>query len=154
MEAVLAMLAGNIPGLRLRLAGLCGQPHVFGHAYQAALAESAVGLNVSRRNDVTLYSSDRLAQMAGNGLAILIDRATGYGSLFGDAEMAFFSSLDELVAQTRSLVAEPARRCAMAAAGRARYHALFNETIVARYLVEVACDAHDPKTYAWPTLVA
>jgi hypothetical protein len=58
------------------------------------------------------------------------------------------------VAQTRSLVAEPARRCAMAAAGRARYHALFNETIVARYLVEVACDAHDPKTYAWPTLVA
>jgi hypothetical protein len=154
MEALIGALMRSIPRLRLRVAGLLGQPHVFGHAYQAALAESAIGLNVSRRNDVALYSSDRLAQMAGNGLAILIDRASFYGSLFSDDEMAFFSSLDELAAQTRRLVAEPARRCAMAAAGRARYHALFNETAIARYLVEVACGTHDPKDYAWPTLVA
>jgi len=154
MERLLAMLARRVPGLRLRLAGLCGRPHVFGHAYQAALAETAVGLNVSRRNDVALYSSDRLAQMAGNGLAILIDRATGYDRLFSDEQMVFFGSLDELAAQTRRLVAEPAWRCEVATAGRARYHGLFNETAVARYLIEVACDAHDPKNYAWPTLAA
>jgi hypothetical protein len=154
MEALLKMLMGAIPRLRLRVAGLSGQPHVFGHAYQAALAETAIGLNVSRRNDVPLYSSDRLAQMAGNGLAILMDRASFYGSLFSDNEMAFFASLDELASQTRRLVAEPALRCAMAAAGRHRYHALFNETSIARYLVEVATGTHDPKNYAWPTLVA
>jgi hypothetical protein len=154
MEWLLATLTRGVPALRLRLAGLFGHPHVYGHAYQAALTEAAIGLNISRRNDVMLYSSDRLAQMAGNGLAILMDRATGYDRLFGPAEMAFFSSVEELAARTRTLVADPAWRCAVAAAGRARYHALFNETCIARYLVEVACDAHDPKTYAWPTLVA
>jgi hypothetical protein len=154
MESLLASLIRAMPALRLRLAGLFGQPHVYGHAYQAALAETAIGLNVSRRNDVALYSSDRLAQMAGNGLAILMDRATGYDRLFGPSEMAFFATLDDLAAHTRALVADPALRCAMAAAGRARYHALFNETAVARYLVEVASDAHNPKSYAWPTLVA
>lgn len=154
MEAFLGQLKAAAPGVRLRLAGLAGQPHLGGQAYQAALAQSAIGLNVSRRNDVKLYSSDRLAQMAGNGLAILIDRGTGYGEVFRPDEMAFFSTFDELAAQLRRLVAEPAWRCAMAAAGRARYHALFNETVVARYVMEVAFDAHDPTRYAWPTLIA
>jgi hypothetical protein len=153
MELFFARLRAAVPGVRLKLAGLEGQPHLGGHAYQSALVQSAVGLNVSRRNDVAFYSSDRLAQMAGNGLAILIDRGTLYDRLFGPDEMAFFSSFEEMSAQLRRLVAEPAWRCAVAEAGRARYHALFNETLVARYVMEVAFDAHDPKTYVWPTLV-
>ena len=154
MALLMQRLTVEAPGLRTHLAGLAGKPPVFGHAYQVALSQSAIGLNVSRRNDVYLYSSDRLAQIAGNGLAILIDRATGYDRLFTPDDMVFFGSFEELAAQTRLLVADPARRCAIAAAGRARYHALFNETAIANYLVEVACDAHDPKNYEWPTLAA
>jgi hypothetical protein len=153
MEALLDRLCRQVPGLRLNMAGLGGHPAVFGHAYQAALAQSAIGLNVSRRNDVLLYSSDRLAQLAGNGLAVLIDRATGYDRLFGPHEMAFFSSFDALATQASRLVADPAARCALAAAGRDRYHALFNETLVARYLVDMATGTHDPKNLEWPSLV-
>jgi hypothetical protein len=90
--------------------------------------------------------------MAGNGQAIIIDRATFYDRLFAPDAMAFFSSLDELTSHVRRLVADPAARQAMAARGHARYHALFNETLVARYVLEVATDAHDPKDYEWPTL--
>jgi hypothetical protein len=153
LDELVGAVRRSAPELRWRLAGLCGQPHVFGHAYQAAMADCAAGLNISRRNDVPLYSSDRLAQMAGNGLAILIDRATGYDHLFAETEMAFFATIEELAAQARALKAEPARRRAMAAAGRARYHALFNETEIARYLVEVATGTHDPKSREWPTLL-
>jgi hypothetical protein len=153
MEDLFAEIARILPGLRLKLAGLAGQPPIFGHAYQHALGQTAMGLNVSRRNDVPLYSSDRLAQIAGNGLAVLIDRATGYDRLFTHHEMAFFASFDELAAQLRRLAADPAARCALAAAGRARYHALFNETLIARYLVDMACGTHDPKDVEWPSLV-
>ncbi len=152
MEVFCRRLMEAVPHLRPKLAGLCGSAPIYGHLYQEALGQTAIGLNVSRRNDVPLYSSDRLAQMAGNGLAILIDRATGYEKLFSHEEMAFFSTFDELASQTRRLLENPAERCAMAAAGRARYHALFNETLIARYLVEVACDTHDPKNFCWPTL--
>jgi len=154
MEALVGCVAGSVPGLRLRMAGLFGAPAIYGHLYQAALAETAIGLNASRRNDMPFYSSDRLAQMAGNGLAILFDRATLYDRLFTQDEMAFFGTFDELVAQTRMLVADPAWRTTLAAAGRARYHALFNEVAVARYLLNVAGDSHDPQDYEWPTLVA
>jgi hypothetical protein len=154
MAAFVSQLAGRVPGLRLRLAGLGGAPHLVGAACQTALGEAAMGLNVSRRNDLLLYSSDRLAQMVGSGQLALVDRATGYDHLFSANEMGFFGSLDELASLVRRMTGDPAARQAAAAAGRARYHALFNETRVARYILGVAFDAHDPAEYEWPTLIA
>jgi hypothetical protein len=153
MDVLFGELARAVPGLRARLAGLGGQGHLAGADYQTVLGQCAAGLNVSRRNDQLLYSSDRLAHMAGNGQAILIDRATGYDSLFSDREMGFFSSMDELARILRRVIAEPAWRRSLAASGRARYHALFNERLVAAYIVGVAFDTHDAADYAWPTLI-
>lgn len=153
MDDFIAELRRHVPGLRACLAGLGGQPHLAGAAYQDVLARCACGLNASRRQDALLYSSDRLAHMAGNGQAILIDRATGYDTLFGAEEMGFFSSMDELSALLRRAIAEPAWRQAVATAGRARYHALFNETLVAGYVIGVAFDTHRAAGYAWPTLI-
>ncbi len=154
MTTFFAELRARLPGLRAYVAGLEGRPNVAGAAYQDALSRSAVGLNLSRRQDQPLYSSDRLAHLAGNGLAVLIDRASLYTTLFDETQMLFFSSMDELAAQLRRAMAEPLWRQAVAASGRARYHALFNEEVIARYVLGVACDAHDPARYEWPTLIA
>ena len=154
MAAFFAALGRDVPGVRPLLAGFPGHPHLIGQAYGFALGSCAMGLNVSERNDLLLYSSDRLAHMAGHGQAILIDRATGYDRLFGDDAMAFFSSGEELTAQVRLLIADPARRQAVAGRGRARYFALFNEVVVARYLVELVFGGLDPGGYEWPTLIA
>jgi len=142
-----------IPTIRCRLGMLKGQPHLKGIAYQQALAQSAIGINVSRRNDVPLYSSDRLAHLVGNGLAVLVDRATGYDRLFTDEQFAFFSSVGEMIERLRALVANPARRAALAAAGRARYHELFNERRVAQYVVEAAFGEVKCEDYEWPTVL-
>jgi hypothetical protein len=153
MAAFFAGLVRDIQGLRPCLAGFPGHPHLCGQAYQAALSSCAMGLNVSERNDLLLYSSDRLAHMAGNGEAILIDRATGYDRLFAPDAMAFFSSLEELTAHVRRLAADPAARQHLAARGYARYHELFNEVRIARYVTEIAMDTHCPDSYEWPTLI-
>jgi hypothetical protein len=91
--------------------------------------------------------------MVGSGQVALVDRATGYDALFSRDEMGFFSTIAELTDLIRDLLADPPRRMAVAAAGRMRYHALFNETLVARYVMDVAFETHDPGRYAWPTLV-
>ncbi len=153
MDAFFARLAQAVPGLRTCLAGLSGYPHLAGAPYQDALASCAAGLNASRRNDALLYTSDRLAHMIGNGQAILIDRATGYDRLFTPDQMVFFTGFDELASLVRRLAAEPAWRRAVAQSGRARYHALFNETVVAAYVVDVAFATLDPGRYEWPTLI-
>jgi hypothetical protein len=154
MDDFFRQLRGQVPGLRAFVAGIEGQPTIAGGPYQDALGRCAAGLNASRRQDWLLYSSDRLAHMVGNGLAVLMDRGSGYGTLFGEDQMLFFATMEELAAQIRRVMADGAWRQAVASAGRARYHALFNETVIARYVVDVAFDAHDPARYEWPTLLA
>jgi len=152
MDDFAAALATALPTLRPKWVGLAGQPTLGGAAYQAALESAAMGLNVSRKAGERLYSSDRLAHLAGNGLLVLIERASGYDSLFSDEEMGFFSTFDDLVALIDRLANDPARRMAVAAAGRARYRELFNEQRVAAYLFDAAFDRVDPAAYPWPTL--
>jgi hypothetical protein len=152
-DDLLQLIERAIPGLRTLVAGMRGQRQIAGAEYQSALETAAIGLNLSRRNDVFLYSSDRFAQMVGNGMAVLVERATGYDTLFGEEELAFFSSIEELVDQVRRLTSDPSARQKLAKAGRERYHTLFNEQIVARYVVDVASGALDPSAYPWPTLI-
>ena len=149
MEDFFRTLLPMLPGIRPLFGGLLGHPHFVGAGDQAALETAAMGLNVSRRPDHYLYSSDRLAQLAGNGLVVLIERTTGYGDVFSDDEMGFFASLDELAALIARLAADPARRRAVAAAGRARYVALFNERAVAARLLDVLFEATDPDRMPW-----
>lgn len=151
-EHLIQHIESAVPGMRPLLAGVRQFSHVTGTAYQKALESAAIGLNLSRRNDFFLYSSDRLAHMCGNGMAILMDRATGYDKLIGENEFAFFSTIDELTAQVRRLIADVDYRQALAKAGRDRYHALFNEQIVARYIMEVAFGVLRESDYSWPTL--
>jgi glycosyltransferase involved in cell wall biosynthesis len=153
-DDLIQLIERAAPELRTLLPGLRGQPQIAGAQYQSALESAAIGLNLSRRNDVFLYSSDRLAQMIGNGLAVLVDRDTGYNTLFGEDELAFFSTTDELVEQVRRLIADPTHRQQLAKRGREHYHALFNEQSVAQYVVDVAFGALDPSAYPWPTLIS
>ncbi len=149
MEDFMRTLLGRLPDARPRLGGLLGHAKLQGAAYQEALESSALGLNISRRPDHYLYSSDRMAQLAGNGLVVVQERTTGYSDIFNDDEMLFFGGMDELAEKIARLLATPGARMAMAAAGRARYLALFNERLVAQYLLDVLRCRCDPTAMPW-----
>lgn len=152
MNMFIASLRSLCPQLRMILPGIEGNPLLFAQTYQSILEQAAIGLNISRRPDSFLYSSDRIAHLAGNGLAICIERGSGYETLFSDEEMLFTSSLEELASHLTMLATAPKIRQKIAAAGRARYLALFNEILIARYIEEVAFDRLSEGTYEWPTI--
>ena len=58
-----------------------------------------MALNVSRRNDHYLYSSDRIAQVMGCGLLTFVDRATGLDEFFSDEEVVFYSDEASLLSE-------------------------------------------------------
>ncbi len=151
-KEVLAEIEARVPGIRVLSPGARGEPNIAGAKYQRALESAAVGLNLSRRNDIYLYTSDRLAQMAGNGLAVMLEAANGYQQFVPEDAFVYFASFDELIEKLKRLIADPEHRQRVAAAGRARYHELFNEQAVARYLVDVAFGRLNPADYPWPTL--
>ncbi len=149
---LIAHIGRSAPETRILSPGVRGQPQLAGGRYQRALESAAIGLNVSKRNDLFLYSSDRIAQLAGNGLATLVDRATGYERLLAEGEFVYFSTIDELMEKLSKLIGDPTYRQNVAAAGRARYHALFNEQAIAKYLVDVAFGSLDEGSTPWPTV--
>jgi hypothetical protein len=149
---LVAAIGAALPRLRMVTPGVGGAPRIAGAKYQRTLESAAIGLNVSKRNDLFLYSSDRLAQLAGNGLAVVIDRATGYESLLAEGEFVYFSTLDELLEKVTRLAGDSAYRRRVATAGRARYEALFNERIVAAYILDVAFGRCDPLAIPWTSV--
>lgn len=154
MDNFIDHLKRNLPDARFLLGGVQGCPRLAGASYQAALESAAMGLNISRRADHFLYSSDRLAQLAGNGLVMIMERSVGYDTLFDENQMIFFSSIDELIERVQQLISMPQRRLAVAAAGRARYHELFNERTVAAYVLDVIMGRDAAGSYSFPTIVA
>ncbi len=153
IDGLITRIQQEIPGIRCKLGLVLGNPHLKGGAYQTALSQSAIGVNISRRSDAFLYSSDRLAHMIGNGIATLVDRRTGYDQLFKDDEFVFYGDVPEMIGQIRNLIENPALRSAIATKGRTRYHQLFNEQRIARYVVEAAFGMVRPEDYEWPTLL-
>ncbi|GAA0585710.1 glycosyltransferase [Caenispirillum bisanense] len=143
------LIQARLPDLRCDFPGVNGAPRKFGRAYEIALSNAAMGLNLSRRNDVHLYTSDRMAHLAGSGVLTFIDRATDYGQLFGEDELAFYGSEDELIERLAFFHADDAARRRVAEAGWAAYRALFDCTRVAAYMIAVLFEGLDPEAYRW-----
>lgn len=127
--------------------------NLVGGEYQRVFSNTAMGLNINRSNHDYLYSSDRMAHLMGNGALALMDRRTGFGDLFGDDEIAFYKDEDELYEKIDYYRKNPEERMAIAEKGWKKYHELFNERLVAKYIAGLMFDEFDAKDYPWPTIV-
>lgn len=148
-DEIATLLLSRIPRLRCDFPGVNGAPRKFGRPYEIALESAAMGLNLSRRNDVYLYTSDRMAHLCGSGQLTFIDRATGYGELFDENELAFYSTEDELLDRLEGFLADDDARRRTARAGWTAYRALFDTRRVAEYILAVLYDDIDPATHRW-----
>lgn len=148
---VVQRLMAACPDTRIRVQGMMGQPYLTGAAYLNALKTARMGLNYSRINDVPLYSSDRMTQYMGNGLMVFQDRASGFGQLFAEQDMAFYGSFDELIDKIRYYTANDAACRAVARSGWERGHGAFSSDRVAQYILDVTFERPHSNTYEWPT---
>ena len=95
LEDIITESTNKIENLRWKLAGLNGQPPLNGFEYIRALGQSAMGLNLSRVNDVYLYSSDRLIHSLANGQLVFLDKRNGFQDIFRDDEVVFYETKEE-----------------------------------------------------------
>lgn len=146
-------IEARVPEARCMFHGLDERPAVQGMAYYDAIGSARMGLNLNREEGYPLYSSDRFAQYAGNGLLVFVARSTGYDEIFSDEEFAFYRDLDELADKLRHFLKNDGERQRIARNGHERYHAFFSERLVARYIEDVMTGGTLSHAYAWPTEV-
>lgn len=145
----LRQLKAALPELRLGVFGSLGNPLVFGAEKDRILSRSRMALNLSRRNDVALYSSDRLAQLTGNGLATFAQTGAGLEQLYAQGEMGFYEDIDDLVAQVRRLLNDDEAAKAMAKAGWQRAHEDYSAASVATYLLNLTFGRPEANNAPW-----
>jgi hypothetical protein len=148
---IVANLSQNID-LDKVLFSRCNGTSLIGAEYQYVCAHTAMGLNLNRTNSDYLYSSDRMAHLMGNGALALIDRRSGFGDLFQNDEAAFYQDEDELYRQIDYFRHDTKARQEVAKKGWVKYHALFNEKLVAKYMTDLMFDTFNADDYPWPTL--
>jgi hypothetical protein len=143
----------NAPHIKFDVRGLSGGPSVYGAKFFDVLGNSKMALSISAKNDVFLYSSDRMAQVLGCGLLTFVDRRTGFDSIFRDDEIVFYQGIDDLIAKLTYFNRHDIERRQIAGRGWQRAHRMFNETLVAQWIIDATFRVAPSQQYSWPTMI-
>jgi hypothetical protein len=135
--------------LRSSFRGCLGNGPLTGQGYLEFLAQSRMALNFSRRNDVELYSSDRLAQLTGNGLLTFCPRIPKMGQLFGEDELVYFETVDDLLEKIKYFHEHDDARIRIAENGHRRAHTCYNSQRVCRFMIELLFELPFSSEYEW-----
>lgn len=146
----LRTLAASLEGrLRLDLFGMFGNPPVWGANYEKVLAGSKMALNLNRKEGWPLYSSDRIAHLMGNGLLTFLSDKGQMQRFFSDREAVFFGGESDLAEKVLYFQEHDQERRAVASAGRARYHQLFDSERVLKFMLETLLNEPYSESYEW-----
>ena len=106
-----------------------------------------MGLNLSRGKPLKYYSSDRIAQIVGNGLVTLIDENTQYENFFNKNEMVFYKNVSDLSEKILKICKDEKLRKKIARNGKAKYMKYFNSNNVANYIIRETFDLNVENFY-------
>ncbi len=113
------------------------------------ISNSKMGLNLSRGEPIKYYSSDRIVQIIGNGLVVLIDEKTKYNDFFNDKEMVFYKNVSDLSEKIIKISKDDNLRRKIAMNGKRKYIKYFNSNLVAEFIVNKTLTLDSKKKYLW-----
>jgi spore maturation protein CgeB len=113
------------------------------------ISNSSMGLNLSRGDPVKYYSSDRIAQLIGNGLLTFIDIKTCYNDFLSNKQVVFYKDINDLSYKINKYKRDSNARKKIAKNGKNFYFKHFNSTLVADYIVSKSFDLKIKKKFIW-----
>lgn len=138
-----------IPDFKWLLAGLKGTKPLNGCDYLDAYSKAAMGLSLSRLNDIYLYSSDRLVHIMANGQLAFVDKRTGFNDLFNEDEVAFYQTQEEFFDKLKFFHNNPIERMKIAKKGYEKIHSEFSDINVTKYMADVLFNNKIKEKKAW-----
>lgn len=115
--------------------GFNNKQPIWADKFKLELSKSSMGLNLSRGKPVKYYSSDRIAQLMGNGLLTFIDEKTCYSDFFNNKEIVTYKNTNDLIEKILKYKKDDNLRKLIAKNGRRKYFKIFNSTVVANYIL-------------------
>ena len=108
-----------------------------------------MALNLSQGMPTKYYSSDRIAQLIGNGILTFIDIKTELTKFFSNDEVIFYKSMNDLSNKINFYKKNKKIRNQIAKKGKLKYLKHFNSTKIAEYIINKTMEYKSKKKYIW-----
>ena len=136
------------PDVRFDLYGMNNRQPIWADDFINAISQSKIGLNLSQGKAAKYYSSDRFAQLIGNGLLLMIDINTKFNHFFDNDEIIMYKNLNDLMEQIQKYTHDDKSRKKIAKKGYEKYFKYFNSTIIADFIIKKTLDIKH-KNFYW-----
>lgn len=148
-ENFVSNLKSKLKELNFDIYGMNNREPVWSQNFIDAISNSSMALNLSRGKPIKYYSSDRIAQLIGNGLLTFIHKDVKYSDFFNKNEMIFYKNFKDLCVKLIFYKKNPKERKKIAFNGWKKYHKFFNSSIVARFIVDKTFSRKNKYKYIW-----
>ena len=151
-ENFISKLQVLVPNIRFDLYGMKNHQPIWADNFINALSKSKIGLNLSQGKPLKYYSSDRFAQLIGNGLLVFIDEKTRFNHFFNSNEIITYKNVTDLSKKINKFNQNDKLRKKIAKNGYKKYFKYFNSTIIADFIIKKTFGAKKQKFY-WETKI-
>ncbi len=135
--------------IRFNVLGINNNQPIWAENFRRELSKSKMALNLSQGVPLKFYSSDRLAQLVGNGILTFVDIKTKLNKLFSNKEVVFYKDIKDLSKKINFYKNSHAERNRIALAGMKKYHKYMNSTIIASYIINKTLKINKNRKYYW-----
>jgi glycosyltransferase involved in cell wall biosynthesis len=122
---------------------------IWGDEFLTKISNSSMGLNLSRGKPIKYYSSDRLAQLLGNGLLTFIDKKTFFGDFLTKDQIVIYNDIEDLGYKLNKYKRDHNDRKRIAKNGKDYYLKNFNSTLVSDYILSKTVGFKSNNKFIW-----
>ena len=135
--------------IKFDIYGMNNVQPIWGDDFINKISNSSMGINLSRGKPIKYYSSDRIAQLVGNGLLTFIDNKTFFKDFFSDKEIIFYDDMGDLSYKLNKYKKDHKLRKKIAKNGKKAYFRYFNSTLVSEFIILKTFNANYNKKFIW-----
>lgn len=129
--------------------GFNNRQPIWGDEFINIISNSKMGLNLSRGEPLKYYSSDRIAQLFGNGLLTFLDEKTLLNHFFSNQEAIFYKNINDLAEKILKYKRDNNIRKKIAKNGMIKYMKYYNSNIISQYIIDKTFNFKEKKQYIW-----
>ena len=148
-EKFINRLINKNKDIKFDVYGMNNVQPIWGDQFIKKISNSFMGLNLSRGRPIKYYSSDRIAQIIGNGLLTLIDEKTYLSDFFSNNEMIFYKDMNDLSEKIHKFKVNIKEGKKIARNGKLKYFKYFNSSIVSDFIINRTFDTKFKKRPIW-----
>jgi glycosyltransferase involved in cell wall biosynthesis len=143
------LLTNSTDSLNFNFLGLFGEQPKWNYDFNKELMISKTALNLSRGGPNKYASSNRIATLMGNGVLPFIHENVKYQDFFDNDEIITYKNSFDLISKLSSVKDEKNKIIKRSKNAKKRYYDIFNNTIVADFLVYKIFNNKKKFKYIW-----